>query len=180
MRFSTIKVALIVLSANPLQLKIIRLSSPRTAYHDYRNQGLDYYRSEIFDSESWEWSQGKDILVPPELSVDMFAPAVNANGLVYLKLSNDQVMPLNYSAEETFPRFSLPIPTFEYEDYQYNQLIEYNGKLGFTCLSPKGIDLWIFENRRQVWELKKEVDIAPVKGVTKFLTPVDFIMQTSL
>ncbi|MCD7461111.1 hypothetical protein HAX54_045190 [Datura stramonium] len=170
-RYSTIKVALIVLRSNPLQFKIIRLSSPRTVYHHYRNQELEYYRSEIFESEIWEWRQGKDLLVPQGLYFDMFAPAVNANGLVYFKLirddnDDDQVMAINYNGEESFPRFSLPNYAFhhEYKDHLHNQLVEYIGKLGFTCLTPKGMELWVFENRRHVWELKKRMDTETVKG----------------
>ncbi|XP_059310359.1 uncharacterized protein LOC132061600 [Lycium ferocissimum] len=174
MRYSTVKVALIVLRSNPLHFKIIRLSSPQTLFHHYRKLGLDYLCCEIFDSEAWEWRRGKDLLVPEELYFDMSTPAVNASGLVYVKLRDDLVMALNYNGDEAFPRFSLPKPAFEYEDYRYNQLMEYNGKLGFTCLSPKGMKLWVFENGRQVWELKKEVDIETVYGMTKFPTPVGF------
>ncbi|XP_060189341.1 putative F-box protein At1g12855 [Lycium barbarum] len=173
-RYSTVKVALIVLKSNPLRFKIIRLSKPRTLYHHYRKLDLNYYRCEVFDSEGWEWRQGKDLLVPQGFYFDKRTPAVNASGLVYFKLRDDQVMALNYNGEEAFPRFSLPNPAFEYNDYQYNQLVEYNGKLGLTCLSPKGMELWVFENGRQVWELKKEVDIETIKGVTQFPTPVGF------
>ncbi|XP_060195396.1 putative F-box protein At5g50220 [Lycium barbarum] len=169
-RFSTVKVALIVLKSNPLYFKIIRLSSPRTNYHHYRKRGLHYYRCEVFDSESWEWRQGKDLLVPQGLYFDIFNPAVNASGLVYFKLQDDQVMALNYNGEEAFPRFSLPKPPFKYSD----QLVEYKGKLGFTCLSPKGIELWVFENGNQVWELKKEVGIETLKGVTKYPKLIGF------
>ncbi|MCD7452984.1 hypothetical protein HAX54_019043 [Datura stramonium] len=176
-RYSTVKVALIVLRSNPLYFRIIRLSSPRTVYHHYRKLGLEYYRCEIFDSECWEWRQGKDLLFPQGLYFDTFTPAVNAGGLIYLKLRDDQVMALNYNGEEAFPRFSLPKPPAfdKYKDYYpYNQLVEYKGKLGFTCLSPKGMELWVFNNGNQVWELKKEVDVETVKGVTKFPTPVGF------
>ncbi|TMW92571.1 hypothetical protein EJD97_012857 [Solanum chilense] len=101
----------------------------------------------------------------------MFAPAVHATGLVYFKLRDDLVMALDYNGEEAFPRFSLPNQAFDYEDYRYNQLVEYNGKLGFTCLSPRGIGLWVFENENCVWELKKEVGIESIKEVTNFSIP---------
>ncbi|XP_070035917.1 F-box protein At5g49610-like [Nicotiana tomentosiformis] len=174
MRYSTVKLALIVLKSNPLNFKIIRLSSTRTVYHHYINLGLDYYRSEVFDSEAWEWRKRKDILFPQEIYVDMFTPTVNASGLVYFKLGDDLVMALNYNGEEAFPRFSLPKPAMEYKNYGYNQLVEYNGKLGFTCLSPKGMELWIFENGNQSWELKKEVEIETLKKVTKYPRLVGF------
>ncbi|XP_009801397.1 F-box protein At5g49610-like [Nicotiana tabacum] len=174
-RYSTIKVALIVLRSNPLQFKIIRLSSPRTLYHHYRKLGLNYYLCEIFDSEAWVWREAKDLLLPPEVYFDMFAPAVNASGLVYFKLrKDDQVMALNYNGEEAFSRFSLPKPALEYKDYGYNQLVEYKGKLGFTCLSPKGMELWVFENGNQSWELKKEVDIEILKKVTNYPSSIGF------
>ncbi|XP_055823263.1 F-box protein At5g49610-like [Solanum dulcamara] len=171
-RYSTVKVALIVLSSNPLHFKIIRLSSPRTMYHHYRNLGQDYYRREIFDSKAWKWKQEKDLLVPELLRFDMFAPTVNTSGLVYFKLRDDLVMALNYNGEEAFPRFALPNEALDYEDYRYNQLVEYNGKLGFTCLSPRGMGIWVFENENHVWELKQEVDIETILGVTNFPTPV--------
>ncbi|XP_015081578.1 uncharacterized protein LOC107025307 [Solanum pennellii] len=170
-RFETVKVAVIVLKSNPLHFKIIRLSSPRTCYHHYRVLGKDYYRREVFDSENWKWKQEKDLLVPELLCFDMFAPAVHATGLVYFKLRDDQVMALDYNGEEAFPRFSLPNQAFDYEDYRYNQLVEYNGKLGFTCLSPRGIGVWVFENENCVWELKKEVGIESIKEVTNFPSP---------
>ncbi|KAK6785520.1 hypothetical protein RDI58_018975 [Solanum bulbocastanum] len=170
-RFETVKVALIVLKSNPLHFKIIRLSSPRTSYHHYRVLGKDYYRREVFDSEHWKWKQEKDLLVPEFLCFDMFAPAVNASGLVYFKLRDDLVMALDYNGEEAFPRFSLPNQAFDYEDYRYNQLVEYNGKLGFICLSPRGIGLWVFENENHVWELKQEVGIESIKEMTNFPTP---------
>ncbi|PHU28871.1 hypothetical protein BC332_00964 [Capsicum chinense] len=91
-----------------------------------------------------EITNGPYPAVEPHMSKEtgqMVEGPVNASGLVYFKLSNDHVMALNYNAEDAFPRFSLRIPTFEYKDYQYNQLKEYNGKLGFTGLSPKEVDL---------------------------------------
>ncbi|KAK4337962.1 hypothetical protein RND71_042449 [Anisodus tanguticus] len=139
-----------------------------------RNEYRYHVCKPIFDSKDWEWRQGKDLLVPEGFYFDEFTPAVNASCLVYFKLSDDQVMAMNYNGEEAFPTFSLPNQAFEYKDYRDEQLVECNGKLGFSCLSPKGMELWFFENGRQVWEFKKEIDIETIKGVTKFPTPVGF------
>ncbi|KAF3669551.1 hypothetical protein FXO38_07542 [Capsicum annuum] len=184
-RYSTVKVALIVLRSIPLHFKIIRLSSPSILYHHSgKKLGLHCYCSEVFDSERWEWRQGKDLLFPRELYFDWFPPVVNANGLIYFKLNqrdnqDHKVMALNYNGEEIFPRFSLPKPPFdEYQGYYpFNQLVEYKGKLGFTHLSPKGMKLWIFENRNHHWELKTEVDTEAVKAVTSFPIPKGFFNE---
>lgn len=169
-RYATMKVALIVLRSNPLHFKIIRLSSPRTINNHYMKMGLYYNRCEVFDSEYWEWRRAKDLLFPQFPLFDTFAPAVHAGGLIYFKVDDGQVMALNYNGEEVFPRFYLPNPSFDgfKDSYQRHRLVEYKGKLGCTCLSPKGMKLWVFENGKQDWELSKEVDSETIKGVANY------------
>ncbi|KAM3326804.1 F-box protein like [Capsicum chacoense] len=174
LRYSTVKVALVVLKSNPLHFKIIRLS--KDPPFGSRHLGPGNYCCEIFDSETNAWRQANMISLSEDASFKHHFLPINASGLIYLLTTDDQVIVLNYDGEEAYPRFYLPEQVARNEDYTLKKIISYEGKLGFICLSPSGIlELWCIDNRiNHFWRKEQEVETENIKRVTNYPSPIDF------
>nr|GME11305.1 F-box protein At5g49610-like [Ipomoea batatas] len=148
--------ALTILKSNPLQYKIIRLSRP---------SGKSSYICEIFDSKFWTWRQSKNIIMEGCTGFS-FQPTVCIGGIVYLLTGRNTIFAFD-SAIETQSEFLGPLTATEDEkSYYCEAIVEYNGKLGFTCLYKwDEVHLWRLEdNRNYRWEKKRVVEIDKKKN----------------
>ncbi|OIT31731.1 PREDICTED: uncharacterized protein LOC109208303 [Nicotiana attenuata] len=175
MWYQTVKIALVVLKSSPLHFKIIRLSQDSSPPRR-RRLGLGNYCCEIFDSETFARRRTNIISLPYDVFFEPSCLPVNVSGLVYFLTDDDHVLVLNYNGKEARPRFLLPEPVIENKDYTDKKLVEYEGKLEFSCLSPNEmLELWCIDNaRNHMWNKEKEVDVETVKSVIKYPSPVDF------
>lgn len=145
LRFWTVKVALAVLHSNPLRFKIIRISQD---YGSSTRRAECYaYCCENFDSKTWAWRRVNDVVLPYGVFFDHRNHAVHASGLIYWLTTDDHVVAFNHEDDSYF-RF--PLPQLEGNNSS-NQLIEYEGKLGFVhkaAAQESIMALWVVDDSR--------------------------------
>ncbi|CAH1449829.1 unnamed protein product [Lactuca virosa] len=155
-KYIAVKFAMVVMRSNPLHFKIIRLSYAEsddvTNDHDYEN-----FRLELFQSTTWEWRDLGNIRLPYYVH-PVSDEAIISKGVVYILLSNYQILQFDAYSEEYVIIFS-PSTNINYMSYT-SRLIKFEGKLGFFCLN--GDRMWgIWVLIRNQWV---EVDVISINA----------------
>ncbi|KAI3453718.1 hypothetical protein Pfo_010381 [Paulownia fortunei] len=170
LRYQTAAVAIMVLRSSPLRYKIVRLSE-LDFVEDYCRM-----RCEIFDSEIWTWRETQGLNLPHTEIIIGSHPAVSAGNSVHWLTDYDNVLAF-HEAEESFDKFCLPEPAYKNYAYKHKRLVEYQGRLGFSCLlAEDGImELWLTDGPRNYqWTKKMAVNIASLERSVKYPSPVGF------
>ncbi|KAG8382228.1 hypothetical protein BUALT_Bualt05G0054900 [Buddleja alternifolia] len=174
LRYETAAIGIIVLRSSPLRYKIVRLSR-HTVVECVTEYGK--YRCEIFDSESWTWTQTQELKLP--CTTDLISDssiAVSASNSINWLTYEDNVLSYDKS-KETFDKFSLP--THKNSFYKSKKLVEYNGRLGFTCTTEDGnMELWLRDNENSKnidgWSRKMDLGMECVEKILKYPSPAGF------
>nr|GMD84618.1 F-box protein At5g49610-like [Ipomoea batatas] len=135
----------------PSTSQLVALPSPRKP---------DSYICEVFDSKLWTWRQSKN-LVTEQGTVFGHHPSVCIGGIVYWLTNKNSVLTFD-STTETHSEFSTPTAELSNDEgYEKKQIMEYNGKLGFSCeYKSEKLLLWELEDKRNCrWKIKKVVGI---------------------
>ncbi|KZV43006.1 F-box protein-like [Dorcoceras hygrometricum] len=174
-RHRTTVVAMTVLRPQPLRFRIIRLS-PRELIGPEKK--LFGYKVEIFDSEIRAWKEEKEDVVLPYEEFICANPAVSASNSLHWLTTEANVLSYDVTSNR-FTVFSLPKPVKEGINtgvYRSKHLSEYEGKLGFTCLTEKGdMDLWIMDDIKiHSWKKEKSANIESLRQVLTHPSPAGF------
>ncbi|KAI3453992.1 hypothetical protein Pfo_010655 [Paulownia fortunei] len=162
LRYITVAVAIMVLRSSPLRYKIVRLSKQGIAEYDCYT-----YRCEMFDSEVWRWRKTQEVNLPYSELITRTSQSVSAGDSVYWLTNHDNILEF-HEANESFHKFRLPEPVHKNTAYNSKQLLEYQGRLGFTCLTEeRKMALWLTErdpiNQMINWRKKMVVDIESIE-----------------
>ncbi|XP_073119721.1 F-box protein At5g49610-like [Henckelia pumila] len=167
-RHRTTAMAMIVLRSQPLRFKIIRLSRRRIIEP---LKQLSSYRVEIFDSEIRGWKEEQEDVILPYDEFICTNPAVSASNALHWLTTEANVLSYDV-AKNSFDVFSLPKLVKEdiNGSYRSKHLSEYQGKLGFTCLTEKGdIDLWTVDDIK-IHSWKKEIKSGNIESLGEVAT----------
>ncbi|KAK6130009.1 hypothetical protein DH2020_036231 [Rehmannia glutinosa] len=170
--YETVAVAIMVLRASPLRYKIVRLSK-LDIVENYR-----MLRCEIFHSDLWTWRETQVLNLPYNEMITKYCPAVCVGNSVHWLTNHDNVLAF-HEDDESFDKF--PSPQMVNDAYECKQLMEYQGRLGFTCLRKKDstIELWwLIEddpiNYYHQWTKKMDLNISSLERSLKYPSPAGF------
>ncbi|KAK6130069.1 hypothetical protein DH2020_036196 [Rehmannia glutinosa] len=174
--YETVAVAIMVLRASPLRYKIVRLSKlDIVEYVNYR-----MLRCEIFDSDLWTWRETQVLNLPYNEMITKYCPAVCVGNSVHWLTNHDNVLAF-HEDDKSFDKFSLPQTVND--ACECKQLLEYQGRLGFTCLRKKDstielctIELWLNDGPRNYyqWTKKMDVNISNLEAILDYPSPAGF------
>nr|GLL39912.1 F-box protein At5g49610-like [Ipomoea trifida] len=120
-------IALQILKSNPFEYQIIRFS-----YARFSPPGNTTFICEIFQSKFWTWRQLEDLVMEQD-TIFSNQPTVCIGGIVYLLTNHNTILAFD-STTETHTEFPSPIAAIEDDkNYSKERIVEYKGKLGFTC-----------------------------------------------
>ncbi|XP_031116605.1 uncharacterized protein LOC116020260 [Ipomoea triloba] len=115
---------------------------------------------QIFHSKFWTWRQLEDLVMEQD-TIFSNQPTVCISGIVYLLTNHNTILAFD-STTETHTEFPSPIAAIEDDkNYSKERIVEYKGKLGFTC-EYKFDEVWLWgveDNRNYRWEIKRVVRI---------------------
>ncbi|XP_076943921.1 uncharacterized protein LOC143614334 [Bidens hawaiensis] len=146
------KMAIVVMSSEPLHYKIIRFS-----YHNCLRRWRKFYSGygcDIFDSLTWKWRSLKHVELPYCVNLTDSQP-ITVSGSIYMLLSNNDVLKLDAYTEK-WKVFSSPIP---YDESGFSkpqmELVKCGVRLGLACKSTRanGVwEIWVHSTLDEGWE----------------------------
>ncbi|KAB2618340.1 F-box protein [Pyrus ussuriensis x Pyrus communis] len=173
-RYFTSTTAIVVLSSKPLRYKIIQISRARYPFFKVKSTQYLKWRFEVFDSNTWEWRQLKDVSLPYSICLYGFNRRyISVCGGFYWRLADNKIFAFHYEDDkESWELFDLPQPVRDCEGLSYNRLVEYQGRLGLICIYRESMDQWVMEDHeKKVWRKIRRLSMEGLKEVEGYCPP---------
>ncbi|PIN01646.1 hypothetical protein CDL12_25840 [Handroanthus impetiginosus] len=165
LRNRTIGVAIVVVSSSLFRYKIVRLYQP----HDV---GHNKIICEIFDSNLWKWRETQGTQFSPNEFILGHNPAISIGNRIHWLINKNDVLTFDES-NHSFNKFSSPN---SFSKNELNQLVDYEGRLGFVCLTDDDdLELWQKEStENDLWTKKMAVKIKGLGQDLKYACAIGF------
>ncbi|XP_059441765.1 F-box protein At5g49610-like [Corylus avellana] len=172
-RFFTQRIGMVVLRLEPLCYKIVRFSSPKSKWTNYKSKLYNTLHCEVYSSETCAWKRLGNVLLP-WIEYLRWEPAVSSCGALHWLMTNHEIFTF-FADTESWEIFDLPFPLCKEHYFKHMKLVDYSGHLAMLCMEDSSMQLWVMEDSEtKKWSKRQNISIKAIQEVERYPRPVSF------